>query len=295
MTTTFDLGALVIHVRAGVETTIQNHMGRAIHRQFFVAIQDPLEGEGRIHPAEDEPTDRLMPYSTSGLMQIGKTTPIHGKLKVGAEAWLRVTGLTADICAKLEAFRVAPPQYIELDRTPWEIVSILWESQPWGAVSTHQTLMFTAQKLPIPTHIHLEFASPTTFRSDGMNLPVPLPHLVFNSLANRWAEITGATLRDKTLWNAFTRYHIMLNKHDTQTEMVRVKDGGKEIGFTGTAVYEFKRKNEALERENPSLEAEIQADYPNLCRVASVLADYAQFAGVGRKTTTGMGMTRRTG
>jgi len=294
--TQFDLGALVIHVRAGLDTTIQNHMGRAIHRQFFVAIQDPLKGEGRIHPVEGEANDKPMPYSTSGLMQSDKTAPIIGRLKAGAAAWFRVTGLTEPICAKLEAFRADAPSHIELDHLPWEIVGMSWDDAPWGTVSTHQTLMHAAQALRhAPTHLHFEFASATTFRSDGMNLPAPLPHLVFNSLANRWAEITGAALREKSLWNAFTRYHIMINKQATQTDTVRVKDGGKEIGFTGMAVYEFKPKNDALERENPALEAEIQADYPNLCRVASMLADYAQFAGVGRKTTTGMGMTRRTG
>lgn len=290
MTTAFELGALVIEVRAGLETTVKNHMGRAIHRQFFVAIQDPLEGAGRIHPAEDEPTDRLMPYSTSGLMHPDGTLALDDVYPKGTRAWFQVAGLTADICARLEAFRAAPPSYLELDRMPWEIVGMRW-----AATSRYQTLMLDAQKSPAPKHIHFAFESPTTFRSDGMNLPVPLPHLAFNSLANRWADITGAALRDKTLWNAFTRYHIMLNRHTTQTQMVRVKDGGKEIGFTGTAVYEFKSKNEALERENPALEAEVQADFVNLRRIASALADYAQYAGVGRKTTTGLGMTRRIG
>jgi CRISPR-associated endoribonuclease Cas6 len=293
--TQFDLGALVIHVRTGSDIVVQNHMGPAIQRQFFPAGQDTLEAQGRIALTEEESTDRLMPYSTSELMQMKQTAPIHGQLEAGAEAWFRVTGLNESICAQLEAFRVSAPPYLELDRVPWEIVRITWDDAPWATASTYQKLMQAAQALhDTPTHIHFEFASATTFRSEGANISAPLPHLVFNSLANRWAEITGWALREKSLWNAFTRYHIMLNDHMTHTEMVRVKEGGKEIGFTGQAVYEFKSTNDALARENPALEAEIKSDYPNLCRVASMLADYAQFAGVGRKTSTGLGMARRT-
>lgn len=292
----FDLGALVVQVRAGRETSVQNHMGRAIHRQFFVAIQDPLDGEQRVHPPEGESTDRLMPYAASGLMRAGSTAALNGRITEGTPAWFRLCGLSAVICDRLDQFRLNPPDYIDIDRVPWAVESIAWESEPWGAVSTHQTLMGVAQLHPQPpTHLHFEFASPTTFRSDGINLPAPLPHLVFNSLAKRWAEMTGAPVRDETLWNGFTRYHIMLHSHTTRTETVRVKDGGKEIGFVGTAVYEFTRKNEALARHDPALQAAVQADYPNLCRLASMLADYALFAGVGRKTTTGMGMARKTG
>lgn len=288
--TQFDLGALVIHVRTASDIIVPNHMGSVIQHQFFTVGQEPLESG-----QQEEATDRVMPYTTAGLMHINQTAPLHGSIKAGTAAWFRVTGLTQQICAKLEAFRADAPAAIELDRLPWEIVRITWDEAPWGTASTHQTLMHAALTLrQIPTHIHFEFASATTFRSEGMNISAPVPHLVFNGLANRWTEITGVALREKSLWNAFTRYHIMLNDSLTRAETVRAKEGGKEIGFVGQAVYEFKPTNEALARENPALEAEIQADYPNLCQVASMLADYAQFSGVGRKTTTGFGMTRRT-
>ena len=68
---------------------------------------------------------------------------------------------------------------------------------------------------------------------------------------------------------------MMIRSHHIHTEMVDV-GAYKLIGFLG-------RVNYLMPEEAPELS----------CRVVNCLADYAFYAGVGYKTTMGMGMCRR--
>ncbi|MCU0464709.1 MAG: CRISPR system precrRNA processing endoribonuclease RAMP protein Cas6 [Anaerolineae bacterium] len=282
-TTPFDLGAAVIRVRATRETTVQNHLGRTVYRQFIPVLQpgtSPADGDSRL------------PFSASGLMQPGGTTPVSGTVAAGSEAWLRVAALDTATCSHLDAFR-ASPTALDLDHVLWEVVGVSLDDAPWAATTHYQALMMSAHTLPEPpSRIGFVFASATTFRADGENIAAPLPHLVFNALGQRWAEVTRMPVRPAALWEAFTQYHIVLESKVGQTEEYRIKDGGKEIGFVGEAHYAFNAVSAHLARTNPKLEAEIRDDFPNLCRVAAMLAEYARFAGIGRRTGAGMGMAR---
>lgn len=113
--------------------------------------------------------------------------------------------------------------------------------------------------------IGLEFLSPTSFKQSQVIQPFPLPGLVFNGLWRRWNAFAPAQLQFPQVdWQGMT------SAYELKTKALKMK-GGAEIGATGWVRYEF-----------PDGEAQI----------ATTLAHFATFAGVGRKTAMGMGQVK---
>lgn len=289
----FDLGALIVRLTAKNAVSLQSLMGRGVQTAFLSAL--PEATAATLQPKETS-SDRPLPYTVSGLMADGDTQELQGEIAAGTPAWIRVTGLSATACAALEIFHAAPPPMLDIHQTLWDIGEITWDAPPWASTHTYRALMEAAYTQPTtPDTLHLLFASPTTFRSSGASVAAPVANLIFSNLADHWVAITGMPVREAKLWQAFISHHISLVEQDIKPYPIRFKDGGKDSGFIGEALYEFRPKSDALERENKALEAEVRKDYDNLCRLAAMLADYALYAGVGRKTTSGLGMCRRLG
>jgi len=293
-----DLVALVIELCAMMPTYIDNHMGRAV--QYFglmlIDQQDAPLAE-TLHDSGDQ-----KPFTASGLMQPDSRGdfPLYGHVEAGDCAVIRLTGLSESTAAALLGYhdttrnQLAQGEQviIELDRLPWAVRGIHLTQHPWAGCTTYQTLIDQQRQAYPPKSLTLHFIAPTTFRSQTVNMPLPLPTLVFGSLLTRWTNFTSHRLRDlpKHQLDAFIAHHLLLSRHDVRTEMIRGKQGGKEIGFIGTATYELIRKSDHLTKHDPELEAFIQAEHVWFARTLGLLADFAFYSGVGRKTTTGMGM-----
>jgi CRISPR-associated endoribonuclease Cas6 len=111
--------------------------------------------------------------------------------------------------------------------------------------------------------IELQFLSPTSFKQGQRIQPFPLPELVFGSLLRRWNAFAPAALQFPALeWQGLTC------AYELKTQALHLK-GGAEIGTTGWVRYEFPDGEQAA--------------------IATTLAHFACFAGVGRKTGMGMG------
>jgi CRISPR-associated endoribonuclease Cas6 len=118
-------------------------------------------------------------------------------------------------------------------------------------------------QLPTQNTIELKFLSPTSFKQAGKIQPFPLPELVFGSLLRRWNAFSPSELKFPSVeWNA------QVSAFEMKTYALKL-EAGAEIGAEGWVKYRF-------------LDAE-QA------RIATILAHFARFAGVGRKTAMGMG------
>jgi len=122
------------------------------------------------------------------------------------------------------------------------------------------------------SEITLRFLSPTSFRSRGEQKVFPEPTLVFSSLLKRWNAFSSVKF-PKELEDEFSK--IRVTRYSTRTELVEFSNY-KIIGFKGMCSYELPK--------TISDEAKKQV---------STLADFAFFAGVGYKTTMGMGQTVR--
>ncbi|MEA5573556.1 CRISPR system precrRNA processing endoribonuclease RAMP protein Cas6 [Calothrix sp. UHCC 0171] len=116
---------------------------------------------------------------------------------------------------------------------------------------------------PTQNTIDLRFLTPTSFKQAKNVQPFPLPELVFNGLLRRWNLFAPEALKfPKIEWNG------MVSAYDLKTYAMKM-EGGAEIGAEGLVKYKFADSEQA--------------------RIATTLAQFASYAGVGRKTAMGMG------
>jgi CRISPR-associated endoribonuclease Cas6 len=114
--------------------------------------------------------------------------------------------------------------------------------------------------------IELEFRSPTSFKQGRSIQPFPLPELVFASLLRRWNLFAPEVFRFPAVtWQG------LVSAFNLKTHALRM-EGGAEIGSVGWVRYRF-----------PD---------PEQAKIATTLAHFACFAGVGRKTAMGMGQVQ---
>lgn len=284
-----DLGALVLTLRAARPTAVQNHLGRAVQQFCLDAISrtDPALA-AQLH----EEGHAARPYAVSGLLRPGGTQAIWGAVSAGDGAWLRLVGLRREVVAALEVFASQPPPTIELDYAPWEVEAVTWDTaaHPWAGRAHYAALIRQGLTASPPRQVALEFASPTAFHSDGLNVPLPVPASVFGSLAARWRDFTGAPLPEEL--SPFVQHFVMLSRYRTETRILSFKQGSRQVGFVGEVSFTVAGRNAALEKNQPELAGALSARHADLARTLGLLAAFAFYSGVGIKTTAGMGMGR---
>ncbi len=126
--------------------------------------------------------------------------------------------------------------------------------------------------------VALHFESPTAMslgQTDaGKRFELfPVPWNVFDGLARKWTEFGGVPLRTADFLE-WVQECVWVSEHDVQTRILQFGRFSQK-GFVGTVVYEIKRGGS------------------DLARMLNALADLALYAGVGYKTTMGMGQARR--
>lgn len=198
-------------------------------------------------------------------------------MKAGAQGWLRFTGLTETVSQALQQMAENCPATIELDNHNLTVTQATFNSteHPWAGSISYQDLAATyllgQQKRPAP-QVTLEFASPTTFRSQGKFSPLPQPAFVFGSLLNRWHAFAPITLSPE-----FSRYAenmLALNRFQLRSVAWPTKGGGQVIGFSGQASFRALNKD------------------PYRLSLLHLLSDFAFYSGVGYQTTAGLGQCR---
>ncbi len=121
-------------------------------------------------------------------------------------------------------------------------------------------------QVPSEQVVELQFLSPTSFKQSQDIQPFPLPELVFGNLHRRWNAFAPEHLQFPAVeWKGLSC------AYELKTYSLKM-EGGSEIGTQGWVRYRF-----------PDIEQ---------AKIATVLAHFAFFAGVGRKTAMGMGQVR---
>ena len=294
---THDLAALILYLRVPRPMHIYNHMGRAIFQLGLMLLN--ATDEALAVDIHDESAEK--PFTVSGLM---RGDSVHfGDLETGDACWLRFTALSASTVAALDAYRQVTlacltenqPIYVEIDRVLWEVTAAVWDDSVLPGLMSYQHLIERHQSV-MPAQAHtLNFRSATTFRSNGAILPLPRPELVFGSLLNRWIAFTSHRLRDlpQDQLMVFLMHHVVISSYRTETALYKGKKGVTELGFTGEVTFEVLPRSEFLRKREPTLEAALRREGIWFARTVNLLADFAYYSGVGRKTTNGMGMIRK--
>jgi CRISPR-associated endoribonuclease Cas6 len=219
----------------------------------------------------------LKPYTVSNLV-MGKRSKGTLHIEAGQTGWLRLTGLSQPVSEHLRALASKPPETVEMDKHRLTVTGATLDGagNGWAGQSSYQDLAapyLLGGVSKLEPRVRLEFASPTTFRSKGRYLPLPLPELVFGSLLDKWQTFAPIALPPEV--RTFAAEAMMLTRYQLRTQGIPYKGKGFLTGFSGQAIFT------TLNRDRYWL------------NLLHLLADFAFYSGVGYQTSTGLGQVRR--
>ncbi len=272
-----DLLACVLELRPRVQEAVERDLphwwGRAAHALLLdrVRAADPALAES-LHTGEG-----VRPFTASSLMGKfpGRQLDPQGVYR------LRYTALDAAVAGRLwEAVQLggsfSPGKVVELDHIPFEVSAVYTDGgeDPWAGHTSYAALSaahLLAGRAPA-RKIHLLFTSPTVFKSNGIQVPLPLPALVFGSLLAKWNRFAPVAMPEET--RRYAEKCLAVSAFTLRSRLAGTKAEGVRSGAVGEVSY-----------------ATLNADRYWMS-LAQALAAYAFYAGVGAGTTMGMGQCR---
>lgn len=260
--------------------------GRHLHALFLTLVSSVDRQLGdRLHDSTADKAFTLSPlqivrrqqrsqykshYAASNSLQHSHQQPIPA----GTPCWWRVSLLDDTLFSQLT------PLWLNLNpEHPWHlgsadlyITSIQGtpqSTQPWANACTYEQLYEEA--IDSERTLNLAFCTPTAFRQGHFDTTLPTRECVFNSLLSRWNKYSGIEFSQIALESIFPSFI------DIHTEIL-ADSRSKFIGILGEVNYRILGETEPIK-----------------IKQLNTLANFALYAGVGRKTTMGMGMIRRLG
>jgi len=199
-------------------------------------------------------------------------------IAAGIPCWWRISLLDEALFGRLTHLwlRLNPHQSWHLGPADLQVASVLGTpqvNQPWANFMSYQQLFEQAgdgENGQRDRQIHLLFCTPTTFRQTQYDCALPTKELVFRSLLKRWNHYSGMEFPETILDCIYPSFF------EIRTEIV-TDSRSKLIGCVGAITFQI-----------------LGAVEPLSIKQINTLANFALFAGVGRKTPMGMGMVRRT-
>lgn len=139
------------------------------------------------------------------------------------------------------------------------------ENNPWSNGESYQEIMEKSSGLE---KMALSVASPLSFKRGDIHYPLPEPAMIAGNLVRRWNMFSEIPLPRNDGWD-----NISFSFLNIKTQPFALRKGGTIVGVTG----------------NLSL---ISKGYLEERRCFETLIRFAFYAGIGVKTTQGMGMCR---
>ncbi len=247
-------------------------LGRAAHAWFLDRVRavDPALAE-ELHGGQG-----LRPFTVSD------PTTFQPPRSPGEGYRLRVTTFSPRLSSMVKE-RVWPalPETLLLAGTPFRVTASTTDpaEHPWAAEATFEGLVrqFTLAER-VPRLVGLRFASPTAFRVTGKQsaVPLPLPALVFGGLLDRWNRFSPIQLHPDL--RRFAEECLVVSSYRLETRRVTFGEQG-EKGVLSGCVGQCRYYVEVPDRYWMGL--------------IHLLAGFALYAGVGLRTTMGLGQVRR--
>lgn len=266
------LTSLVLELESAGEELLPLNLGRASHALFLRLVKERDAGlADELHEGAGP-----RPFTCSNLIG-GRRRGPHLAVRPDDTLWLRFTGLTERVSGVLRDTALHPPAEVELDGRPFRVRRATLDPalHPWAGQDDYpamlQRFLLSAERPP-ERRISLQFASPTAFHSGGKNIPLPLPHLVFGSLLERWQAFAPIPISAEA--RRYAEEMVALSRYDLRTRILPFKEGAYQVGFVGQATFLAMNSDRYW------------------VGVLHLLAAFAFYAGVGYQTTVGMGQAR---
>ncbi|HEX6290121.1 MAG TPA: CRISPR-associated endoribonuclease Cas6 [Herpetosiphonaceae bacterium] len=262
--------ALVLTLRPSAPATVAPYLGRAAHAAFLRALGARDQAFARrLHDS-----GALKPFATSDLL--GASRGPQGRMVAPDRTYgMRWSAISPELDECLRDWAATPPTEFDLDGTLFRVEAATIDpvADSWAGTADWSELIALEQvgRAPPPAWFALHFVAPTTFRSNGRNIPLPLPELVFGSLVERWNGSAPIPLPADI--RRFAAEHLVIGTYQLQSERVAAFEGG-ETAFTGRCTY---------------VPTNHDRYYLHCC---AALLRLAFFSGVGAKTSMGFGAVR---
>lgn len=316
------LYALMLKLRPRIAGDILPNAGQLAHAALlrWLAEVDPALATRLHEPNQDRPfTCSSLWFPDARAVAAAQVSNRRLPVLPGQTYWLRLTLLTDDLFRTLTARFLRPVALVtpagdsglptlRLGGMRFDVAELVamapdaaaragGEPEAWAGYDTYEALVTHAAALvpglPESRGITLEFRSPTAF-SDGqkpwgkrMHL-FPDPDRVFDRLARVWNAWAPAALTlDVHAVKAYADEWVAVANFDLHTRLLHF-DRHSQLGFVGRCVYALMDQ----ERQRPASEPLPVGAGLCAAQALHLLASFAFYAGVGQKTTMGMGQAR---
>ncbi|MEA5551091.1 CRISPR-associated endoribonuclease Cas6 [Anabaena cylindrica UHCC 0172] len=250
--------------------------GRHYHALFLnlVSSVDRKLGD-YLHESNADKAFTLSPLQVQSRHKIQSHTLQYAHqnpISAGTSCWWRVSLLDDNLFSQLTPLwlNLNPEQPWHLGSANLYITSIQGtpqSTQPWANACSYKQLYEQASEQE--RTFNFIFSTPVAFRQGGFDNLLPTRESVFNSLLNRWNKYSGIELNNIPLEAIYP------SVFNINTEVISNYEN-KFIGCLGEISYRILGNVEAIG-----------------IKQVNALANFALYAGIGRKTTMGMGMVRR--
>ncbi|WP_159426192.1 CRISPR-associated endoribonuclease Cas6 [Desulfolucanica intricata] len=266
------LASCVIFLKVNDEVLVPPSMGQVLHAFF-------LDGVRTLNPGLAEELHGsvpIKPFTVSPLWGRVTFEDNRWRLFPGEDYNFRITSIDPQLSHwLLDSWARSLPNEINLAGAGFKVIGYTLESSkhPWAGSTSYEEIYSSVVSRPrVPGRVSIEFYSPTTFRSRGSNYPLPDPQKVFLNLLQKWNYYSPVNLGDNFI--EFIEENVFPSSYKIQTRIMHFNNY-KQVGFTGTCSFSIRRQSEDI-----------------MTRVMHMLAEYSFYAGVGYKTTMGMGQGR---
>lgn len=271
------LTSTIVRLRALEPGKLPNTTGHLGHAAFLHLIDTVAPGLARaLHENK-----RRQPFTVSPLL-VAEHARVNGRivLREGEGCSIRFTILEPKLFQSFQSafINATPSAEIRLQDVPLSVEEILTtpHSDGWTGYITFAELREQAR---LDRTIALRFYSPTALSLGDTDAGkqfqlLPIPWCVFDSLCRKWNAFSETPLFEPKALHAWVEANVWVSEYDVCTQILRF-DRFTQKGFIGSVVYEIK------------------SDDAEMVRTINALADFALYAGVGYKTTWGMGQVRR--
>ncbi|MEM7769824.1 MAG: CRISPR-associated endoribonuclease Cas6 [Cyanobacteria bacterium P01_A01_bin.37] len=203
----------------------------------------------------------------------------------GTPCWWRISLLDDRLFSRLTQLwlKLNPDHPWHLGPANLQITSILGtpqSTQPWANFCNYAQLYDQASDQE--RKLTLQFYTPTAFRQGKYDSAMPTPDRVFGSLLRRWNHYSSIEFSPTILEIVQPSYF------DIRTDVA--SDPRSQFQHTGAKTDPCNQFTGCVGKVTYRVLGRVDA---STLKQINALADFALYAGVGRKTPMGMGVTRR--
>lgn len=259
------IGAVVYKLKALAGCKMPASHGRLLHASFLKLVQqiDP-ELSAVLH---DEKTKHFFLNPLTFAQEARHNTYyIHQ----GDVIYWRISCIGGEILGLLH--NVEQGTELRIGEGIFTVEELYWEQEqhPDAGVTSMELLVEGCSQLPPMRSLTINFTTPTLFRVDDIELPIPRTDLIFSSLSERWSYFCSEYPIDAAAVKELCRFLVPINWHG-ETKRYNITPKRGITGFVGEFTYDISRVEEKYRW------------------VFILLAEFAVFVGIGRLTAQGLG------